>query len=363
MKRREQGRSVAAGLAALVISGVCLSVAMAAAAASASGGRQPLAPGSTRAERLFFEETFRGNGRTCATCHDPINEFTISPELVQARFAQNPAGPLFQAFDSNDGAGSDFSNLLNHALVTVSVPLHPRVFLVDDPSARNITVWRGTPSIANVALTAPFLHDGRAATLPEQALGAIRHHMKPGREPKKLELDEIARFQEGIFYPLRMRGLLDPNAMATVTPGFSVPATSPAAQRGRSLFEEHCTRCHGFELGHRPSVAGNPFFVATFVSDENRNGLPLLKLGFLNPDETVTIVETPDPGRAAITGRIEDLNIFETPMLRGLKHTAPYFHDNSAANLTEVINHYNQFFGFGILREDRDDLITFLELL
>ncbi len=349
-------RSVlAAGLAVLALSGVWLGAAFAA-------GRQAPA-GAPRAERLFFEETFRGNGRTCATCHDPINEFTISPELVQARFAQNPAHPLFMPFDSNDGAGADFGNLLNHALVTVSIPLHPRVFVVDDPAARTITVWRGTPTIANVALTGPFLHDGRAVTLQEQALGAIRHHMRPGREPRQPELEAIARFQQGVFYPLRIRGMLDPNAMTVVTPGFSVPAASPATQRGKALFEELCTRCHGFELGHRPEIPGNPFFVATFVSDANRNALPLLKLGFLNPDETVTIVETPDPGRAAITGRIEDLDIFETPMLRGLKHTAPYFHDNSAATLNDVVSHYNEFFGFGILREDRDDLIAFLELL
>jgi len=347
---------LAVGLAVAALMGVWLGAAFAT-------GRQAPEAAASRSDRLFFEETFRGNGRTCATCHDPINEFTISPELVQARFAQNPANPLFAPFDSNDGAGNDFSNLLNHALVTVSIPLHPRVFLVDAPSARTITVWRGTPSIANVALTGPYLSDGRAATLQEQALSAIRHHMKPGREPRRFELDAIAHFQSEVFYPLRMRGLLDPNAMTVVTPGFSVPASSPATQRGRSLFEEHCTRCHGFELGHRPDTPGNPFFVATFVSDANRNALPLLKLGFLNPDETVTIVETPDPGRAAITGKIEDLNVFETPMIRGLKHTAPYFHDNSAATLTDVINHYNQFFGFGILREDRDDLIAFLELL
>jgi len=361
MSRRASTGTLAAGIAALILSGAALTL-VSAAVKQPAAARQPAANRAAASERLFFEETFGGNGRTCGTCHDPINEFTISPELVQARFAQNPAHPLFQAFDSNDGVGADFSNLLDHALVTVSVPLHPRVFLVDDPAATSITVWRGTPSIANVALTGPFLHDGRTATLQEQALAAVRHHMKPRREPRRRELDAIAAFQEGVFYPLRMRGLLDPNSMTAVTPGFSVPATSPAAQRGRSLFEERCTRCHGFELGHRPSGAGSPF-VATFVSQANRNALPLLKLGFLNPDETVTIVETPDPGRAAVTGKIEDLDIFETPMLRGVKHTAPYFHDNSAASLADVVNHYNQFFGFGILREDRDDLIAFLELL
>ena len=33
---------------------------------------------------------------------------------------------------------------------------------------------------------------------------------------------------------------------------------------------------------------------------------------------------------------------FKTPSLRGVGLTAPYFHDGSAANLTEVIEHYSQ---------------------
>ena len=40
-----------------------------------------------------------------------------------------------------------------------------------------------------------------------------------------------------------------------------------------------CTRCHGFELGHRPAVPENPEFVTTFVSDANRIGLPPLVMG------------------------------------------------------------------------------------
>jgi cytochrome c peroxidase len=346
-----------AGLALLTLSGAWL-------AAEGQGIPGTRVHGEfERGESLFFTETFRGNGRTCGTCHDPVSEFTISPALVQSRFAQDPNHPLFRPLDSNDGEGRDFSNLLNHAVVTVRIPLHPRVFLPDNPAQRSIIVWRGTPSIANVALTAPYLHDGRAATLQEQAAGAIDHHMQPGRAPRRMELDAIAGFQKEIFYPLRIRSLLDPEEPLTQEEGFSVPVSSPAAQRGQSVFIEHCTRCHALELGHRSDVPDARIFVRTFVSDANRLGLPVLRLGFMNPDATISIVETPDPGRAAITGSIEDLNAFETPMLRGLKHTAPYFHDNSAKTLSDVVNHYNEFFGFGIIREDRDDLISFLELL
>ena len=330
-------------------------------ALAAAGNGEPGNAGFEDGGRLFFEETFRGNGRACVTCHEPVNEFTISPALVQSRFSQDPTHPLFRPIDSNDGEGRDYTNLLTHAVVRVHIALHPNVTMVDNPAQRSIAVWRGTPSIANVALTAPYLQDGRAASLQEQAAGAIMDHMEPGRSPRRHELDAMAHFQEEIFYPLRMRALLDETLDAPR--GFSVPVSSPAAQRGQALFEQNCSRCHEFELGHRPASPASPIFVSTFVSQANRTGFPLLKLAFMSQDGTIQVVETPDPGRAAITGDIADLNVFEIPMLRGLKHTAPYFHDNSAKTLSSVIAHYNEFFGFGIRGEDRDDLISFLELL
>jgi cytochrome c peroxidase len=35
-----------------------------------------------RGRELFMNETFNGNGRTCATCHPPTNNFTIDPEFI-----------------------------------------------------------------------------------------------------------------------------------------------------------------------------------------------------------------------------------------------------------------------------------------
>jgi cytochrome c peroxidase len=77
----------------------------------------------------------------------------------------------------------------------------------------------------------------------------------------------------------------------------------------------------------------------------------------------VEVFTTPDPGRAATTGRPEDLNMFEVPTLRGIKHTAPYFHDHSIGSLEAVIEHYNRTFGFGIIGRRQQDLLAFLENL
>ncbi len=57
-----------------------------------------------------------------------------------------------------------------------------------------------------------------------------------------------------------------------------------------------------------------------------------------------------DPGRALVTGFVglplptDDWDKFDIPGLRGLRKTAPYFHNNSAATLEEVVDHYIAFF-------------------
>ena len=57
-----------------------------------------------------------------------------------------------------------------------------------------------------------------------------------------------------------------------------------------------------------------------------------------------------DPGRALLTGfagpsaPADDWNKLDVPQLRGISHTAPYFHNNSAASLEEVVDHYMTFF-------------------
>jgi cytochrome c peroxidase len=68
------------------------------------------------------------------------------------------------------------------------------------------------------------------------------------------------------------------------------------------------------------------------------------------PDGTKIRRTTDDPGRALLTGFVggpansDDWNKFDMPGLRGLSKTAPYFHNNSAATLEDVVDHYIEFF-------------------
>jgi len=57
-----------------------------------------------------------------------------------------------------------------------------------------------------------------------------------------------------------------------------------------------------------------------------------------------------DPGRALLTGFVggpvprDDWEKFDVPGLRGISRTAPYFINNSAATLEEMLDHYDALF-------------------
>ena len=63
----------------------------------------------------------------------------------------------------------------------------------------------------------------------------------------------------------------------------------------------------------------------------------------------VTRLTTTDPGRLLLTGFPQpgpqgDIQKFDTPSLRGIAGTAPYFHNNSSATLEDMLEHYKQFY-------------------
>lgn len=110
-------------------------------------------------------------------------------------------------------------------------------------------------------------------------------------------------------------------------------ALGPAARRGAALFVElGCATCH-----RPPDFAADSYHSVGVPAAAERNG-----------------------GRARVPG------------LRGVRLTAPYFHDGSAATLAEVVRRYGRGGGPGasgaltpLLLTDQDvrDLVAFLEAL
>ena len=115
-------------------------------------------------EFVFDKETFRGNGRTCVTCHSRQTG-TFSIQEAQRRFAKSPADPLFRAPDSDDLDGQSYDRLLSTGTIRIDVPLAANVQVVDDPSARTVAIFRATPTVKNVTTLVEFLmSDGREST-------------------------------------------------------------------------------------------------------------------------------------------------------------------------------------------------------
>jgi cytochrome c peroxidase len=78
---------------------------------------------------------------------------------------------------------------------------------------------------------------------------------------------------------------------------------------------------------------------------------------------TGEVVQTTDPGRALVTGQWRHMSVFKGPILRGLAARAPYFHNGSAATLTDVVEFYSRRFNIGLSARQRADLIAFLNAL
>ena len=149
-----------------------------------------------RRKHVFERETFGGNGRTCLTCHGRQTG-TVSPEQARKRFAAHPSDPLFVHDGSDDGLGNGVTRMLEHATTLVEIPLPPNVRLVDDPTARSVTLRRGIPTTLNTPTLDPILMlDGRGPDLESQALGAIHAHFQHTEEPTEEDLRQLAEFQQ-----------------------------------------------------------------------------------------------------------------------------------------------------------------------
>ncbi|MEZ4234993.1 MAG: cytochrome c peroxidase [Myxococcota bacterium] len=330
-------------------------------------------------KQLFEQELFQGNGRVCATCHLEASG-AIGPDDIEAAWQADPGDPLFRALDSDDGTGASYDRLRTDATFRIRIDLPPNVTLVDDPSATQVELFRGASTVVNnPGLEVLFMQDGRNATLQEQALGAVNAHFEPGRQPTVAELDAIAQHEQtkDEFY--------SSNAMKqwerTGRPVSLPPGTTPEEIRGAAWFDSSspdgvCAHCHSGpylnETGvflQAPLPPGSRFFTA-LVSEFNTAGTALQTFAFADPSDPSAppvIVESPDPGRALITGDPNDANFFRIPTVWGAVDTAPYFHDNSAADLQALMDHYQAYFqvviGLTLTEQDKADIIAYLQLL
>ena len=355
-------------------------------------------------QRLFEEETFGGNGRTCATCH-PSQTGTLSPADVQRRLLTDPADPLFRHDALDDGTAGTW-RIAEHATIRVTLPLPAHLTLVDDPAATHVTFNRGVLTTLNTpALDPALMSDLRAANLEVQALGAIRDHAQNGFEPGDLELELIAEFQSSprFFSNGHLRKFAE-----TGVPPLLPQGETDSEKRGRLFFIDApfnppdkvgvCALCHSGPMLNRtnrfaPMIAsvpgaamenagvseanfiGNPlhtFLVHDGLGEPIAVSTPDIGVLMSNPASTPFSAIPPPPVLKQFGLRLAFFaNFFKTPTLWGVQDTAPYFHDNSAKDLDEMLRQYDFLFlnhrviqGRIVLTpQDKEDIKAFLKLL
>jgi cytochrome c peroxidase len=269
-------------------------------------------------------------------------------------------------------------------------------------------VWRAVPSIFDVAITGPdgvgpvsprgpnqrggYQHDGRIDTLQNQALGALRDHASITADPPARWLDDVAVFQSTQFSSPRVKSLSDAMAAGTSPLPDPDPVLDGPEAQGKIVFHRACAQCHGNLDGHpsgsTPILQGTPgtptamiryhfifsacprpvdtvtpprFSFAPCSASQmgNVRTYEITNSG-VAPEGTpcggpapqppcVTRVTTSEPGRMLLTGYPVpagpgDIEHLDTPSLRGISRTAPYFSNNTAATLEDVVEHYKQFF-------------------
>jgi len=360
--------------------------------ANAQGQETSSQPGEQN-RRLFTTDTFGGNGRTCETCHG-MHTGTVSPQEAQARFRRNPLDPLFLFDGSDDGRGQGAQRMQTDATILVEIPLPPNVSMADDPRARSIILRRGIPTTRNTPALDPVLMlDGRDRNLPTQALHAIQRHFEVTTPVSETDLDGIAQFET--TEPFYSSETLRKFARGGAAPALPEGQTA-SEKRGRLFFVDApisgdgkagaCALCHSGPLLNQtnqffplPIPVGTRFQTVN-VSEFNEGGNPVRPFVFRRPDGSTSTVWSPDPGRALITGAIDgdpaadgapfftSLNAFKIPILWGVKDTAPYFHDNSAKTLEDVVAHYARFFltipaRIQLTPQDQEDIVVYLRLL
>jgi cytochrome c peroxidase len=328
----------------------------------------------------FFTPYPDGNGRACATCHNPSDGYSLTPRTVESRWRRlqnarrsNPAAddPLFRALDADDGK-SDFTMLRKRALVKVRVPLPSRVRLADAPDSSEVTVLRAVPALSGLKHTAPYQQDRTIATLEDQTRSALRAHMQASTDPTDDFVETVAFFERGLFANARARRVADAMDAGAPIPNVD-PPLSTFERRGKEKFEFFCGNCHGgpAQIENRenrifPPHDGstNPRSINVGISNPLPAGLTsdLHGPAFDLPVQTFSIdlprggtveLRSSDPGTVLTdlhaletVGGNQVFNRFDIPQLRGINRTAPYFHDHRAATLEDVVQHYQHFFAF-----------------
>jgi hypothetical protein len=280
-----------------------------------------------KGKKIFFNETFNGNGRTCGTCHPAENNFTLDPAFIATL---PPNNPLFVA-EFNPDLKKNFENprlMRQFGLILENLDGF------DD--LENKFVMRGIPHVLGLrtSVNSPqgprtgWSGDGAPGdgSLRSFATGAVIQHFTktlnrvPGvdfRLPTDEELDALEAFQLSLG---RRQDLILP-----------LPLKGTVPKRGQAIFLDNrvgkCNLCH-VSAGATANFGGGNIGNANFNTGvENLPDQPADLTGELVP---------PDDG----FGTPGD-GTFNTPPLVEAADTGPFFHNNAIETIEGAVAFFN----------------------
>jgi cytochrome c peroxidase len=272
--------------------------------------------------KLFFEETFDGNGRTCGTCHPATNNFTIDPAYISKLPRRDP---LFVAEFNRQLKGLENPRLMRRFGLILenldgfdkpgvmrAVPHNiglPTSMKSDLPGKVDALGWSGDGSPGDGALRL-------------FAVGAVMQHL-----PKSL------RRQEGVDFRLPTAAELDAIEAFMRSLGrqqdidlAALSFTEDVVEEGKDLFQgvgvnRACSACHMNAGANRPDGTNANFDTGTRLLTPK--GAP--------PDGGF--------GMAPATRGFGDGTMNPPPLIEAAD-TPPFFHNNAARTLEDAIRFY-----------------------
>jgi hypothetical protein len=183
---------------------------------------QPNGPTIT-SKNAFFQD-LGTNGRTCFTCHEPQDGWSLSAQHAQERFYANTNDPLFRLVDGATCPSDDVSSyrkkriayrlLREKGLIRIGLPmpangLEFQIIDVNDPYGCNtdpttgltgsttgvVSVYRRPLPAANLGFLSAIMWDGREPSLFSQAVDATLGHAQGAVAPSAVQQQQIVGFE------------------------------------------------------------------------------------------------------------------------------------------------------------------------
>ena len=275
-------------------------------------------------QRLFSDKRLSAkNTLACASCHDPERAF-------------------------QDGKKSGRHDRNTPSLL--------------DAGQRRWLGWDGASDSLWAASLAPLTAPHEMAATSQTVLKLLRRDRSLDREYRRLfgppkpdawllvnTAKALAAYQATLTSP---RTAFDDFADALSRNDSAAAARYPQdAQRGLKIFvgEGRCFLCHtgpSFTNGEFADI-GRQFFTKAGVDPGRWGGLQKLLASPFNRLGGYSDADAEDPNTRAVATKhvIQEprhYGEFKVPSLRGLRATAPYFHDGSAATLEDVVRQYSE---------------------